>query len=89
MFGHARPDNVVKEMLGVQDKLAYSFQSDVFSWNGWAQCEQIFNAQDKPGQERERLSTICQVPTQLPDLHVTTVFRKVWTSMDTMLRNYA
>ena len=43
MFVHARAEDVVKEMLGVLAKLA-------FSWNGWAQCEQIYNAQDEPGQ---------------------------------------
>ena len=61
MFGDARAEDVVKEILGVLDRLAINkgkHQTDAFSWNGWAQCEQIYNAQDKPGQERERLWTI-------------------------------
>ena len=49
MFGHARAEEVVKEMLGALDKLAIPVRQMLFSWNGWAQCEYIYNAQDKPG----------------------------------------
>ena len=55
-------------------QVCYSCQTDAFSWNGWAQCEQIYNAQDKPGLDRERLSTIGQVPTQLPNSHMSQQF---------------
>ena len=47
-----------------------SSHSDAFSWNVLVQCEQIYNEQDKPGQERERLSTIGEVSNQLPNLHM-------------------
>ena len=55
-------------------QVSNSSQTDAFSWNGRAQCEQIYNAQDKPGQERGRLSTIGQVPNQLPSSHMSQQF---------------
>ena len=30
-------------------QVGHSSQTNAFSWNGWAQCKQIYNAQDKPG----------------------------------------
>ena len=51
-------------------QVSFSSQTNAFSWNGWAQCKQIYNVQDKPGQERERLSTIGQVSTRLPNSHM-------------------
>ena len=73
MFGHVRAEDV-KEMLGVLDKLTIPLRLMLSLWNGWAQCEKIYNAQNKPGQERERLSTIGQLLTQLPDSHMSQQF---------------
>ena len=73
MFGHGRAEDVVKEMLGVLDKLAVPVRL-MLSLGMDGPNVNKSNAQDKPGQERERLSTIGQDPTQLPNSHMSQQF---------------
>ena len=71
-------------------KVSYSSDTDAFSWNGWAQCIQIYNVQDKPGQKKRKvINHWSSAHPGAQFTYVTTVFRKVWLSMDTMMRNYA
>ena len=82
MLEHARAEDVLKEMLGVLDKLAIPLRL------------MLSLGMDEPNVNKSIMHKINQVRKEigyqpLPNSHVTTVFRKIWLSIDIMMRNYA
>ena len=73
----------MKEMLFVLDKLAVPVRLMLPLGADGPNVNKSINAQDKLGQERDRLSTIGAGAHPAPNSHVTTVFPRGWLSMDT------
>ena len=67
MFGHAKAQDVVTELLQGIREISHSSQAHVFSWNGWAKCEQVYTEQIMPDRKEERLSVSSRLHTKLSD----------------------
>ena len=62
MSGHANAQDVVTEIFKAFREISHSSETDTFSWNGWAKCEQVYNEKNKPDKKTKAIKSQSSAP---------------------------